>query len=109
MFSKVVVALALLGSASAKFYSNNTEHMTYAFRQFVAEHNRHYPTMKEELKAYNTFVENMKVVDERNAKEIAAGGSPVHGVTKFADMSQADFEARYLTSKPSMKSGKAKV
>ena len=36
------------------------------------------------------------MIDDRNSAEIAAGGSSIHGVTKFADLSQEDFESNYL-------------
>jgi C1A family cysteine protease len=49
-------------------------------------------------------VENLKVADQRNADEKKAGGSAVHGVTKFSDLSQVEFESGLLTSDPSMRS-----
>jgi len=45
----------------------------------------------------------LKVADHRNAAEIKAGGSAVHGVTKFSDLSQVEFETNYLLSDPTMR------
>jgi hypothetical protein len=38
----------------------------------------------------------MKIIDERNEAEVAAGGSGVHGITKFMDMSEEEFNTAYL-------------
>ena len=33
----------------------------------------------------------LKIIDERNALELARGGEEVHGITKFADWTQDEF------------------
>jgi len=73
------------------------------------EHNKNYDTMEEENRRFNIFLENLKVADNRNRDELKAGGSAVHGITKFSDLSQAEFESRYLTADISMKSSNAEV
>ena len=40
-------------------------------------------------------------MDTRNADEAAAGGTAVHGVTKFADLSESEFKTGYLGYKDS--------
>ena len=45
---------------------------------FKSEHGKTY-SADEESKRFGIFVENLKVADERNAKEAAAGGSAQHG------------------------------
>jgi len=60
--------------------------------------------MEEETKRFYIFIDNLKVADARNAAELKAGWSAVHGVTKFADLSQVEFETNYLLSDPSMRS-----
>eukprot|EP00457_Paulinella_chromatophora_P007489 gb/GEZN01007512.1/.p1 GENE.gb/GEZN01007512.1/~~gb/GEZN01007512.1/.p1 ORF type:complete len:349 (-),score=40.02 gb/GEZN01007512.1/:483-1391(-) len=53
--------------------------------------------MDELQKRFGAFREFLKLADERNAKNKATGGSDdVHGVTKFADLSQEEFRSSYL-------------
>ena len=100
MFRPVILALALFGSSSASMYSNNTEHMQYAFEAFKNEHGKTYASSSEEASRFAVFTENMKIVDERNAAEKAMGGSATHGITKFSDLTQDEFSERFLTSVP---------
>jgi C1A family cysteine protease len=60
--------------------------------------------MEEETRRFDIFVENLRVVDHRNALEIRNKGTPVHGITKFSDISQAEFESKFLTADPSLRS-----
>lgn len=46
----------------------------------------------------------MKKIDARNEREISKGGSAVHGITKFIDMSSAEFKSKILGADPSLKS-----
>jgi len=70
---------------------------------FKNEYNRKYTTMEEEAQRFGFFLENLKNADIRNENERKAGGTALHGITKFSDVSQAEFAARYLTADPSMK------
>ena len=45
------------------------------------------------------------MADQRNALEIQNGGSAVHGITKFSDLDQVEFERTMLKSDISMKKG----
>lgn len=47
------------------------------------------------MQHYNHFKAFLKAADERNLKEKASGGSVIHGITKYADVSPDDF-ARLL-------------
>lgn len=49
------------------------------------------------------------MADKRNIEERLAGGSAVHGVTRFSDLTQEEFEANYLKSDISLKLNDAKV
>ncbi len=49
----------------------------------------------EEESRFAIFVDNLAVIDARNAAE----GSDIHGITKFSDLTQEEFASRYLLSK----------
>lgn len=51
----------------------------------------------------------MKLVDERNEAEVANNGFAIHDVTKFADLSQAEFKARYTNYIPPTAASKMKA
>lgn len=104
----VVFALALL-DCSASLYSNNTDHMEFAWNQFKADYNKRYASPAEDASRFAVFVQNMAVADARNLAEQAAGGSAVHGITKFSDLSQDEFASRYLTSIPPAAKAKKNV
>jgi C1A family cysteine protease len=70
---------------------------------FKREYNKKYGTMEEEMSRFSHFITNLKIADHRNLQEKLAGGSAVHGITKFSDMSQEEFQARYLRAEPGMK------
>lgn len=60
--------------------------------------------MDVENRKFSTFLENLKTVDLRNELEQKNGGSAVHGITKFSDLSQDEFAAHYLTADEKLKS-----
>ena len=55
-----------------------------------------YTTKKEEKDRFEQFLKFLSKVDERNEKELDAGGSAVHGVTIFSDMSSKEFKETLL-------------
>jgi hypothetical protein len=103
MIYPVVVALAIAATASAKLYVSDHTQQKYMWETFKKEHGRNYATMEEETQRFGFFMENMKVADLRNEKEAKNGGTAIHGVTRFSDLSQAEFESRYLTADVRMK------
>ena len=89
-----VLAVAAIAAVSFFAMSEMSYDETDAlFENFVQEYKRSYFSQDE----YNLRKENfrafLKLVDERNAVDTAE-----HGITKFADWSQAEFEA-ILTAK----------
>jgi C1A family cysteine protease len=111
MIYTTVAALSIFASSvvAATTYSSNPENLKFMWEAFKRDFNKKYDTMNEEASRYEVFMENLKVIDARNALEKAAGGSAVHGITQFSDISQEEFSSRYLLSKPSMKSKNTKV
>jgi hypothetical protein len=59
--------------------------------------------MVEEENRFLIFAENLKVAEARNTLERQSGGTAEHGVTKFSDMTQTEFEANFLTANPTMR------
>ncbi len=109
MIYHTVLAAALVATASARLSSEDASAQKTLWESFKTEHKRSYATMEEENHRFNTFLENLKVADLRNEREKKAGGSAVHGITQFSDMSQAEFESTMLTADASMKSTTAQV
>lgn len=109
MIYQIVVAIALAASASAKLFPDDPTHQKYLWESFKREFKREYSTMEEETHRFALFLENLKQADYRNMLEQRAGGSAVHGVTSFSDLSQSEFESRYLTADVSKKTADAEV
>eukprot|EP01035_Chromulina_nebulosa_P018338 gene18338-24029_t len=109
MIYQTVVLLAILASASAKLFPEKHSHQKYLWESFKRDFGKTYETMEEEVQRFNHFLENLKIADLRNEAEIRAGGSAVHGITKFSDLSQSEFESRYLKADPTQKSKDAQV
>jgi C1A family cysteine protease len=95
--NKVVLALALFGSASATLYTPAVASQKYLFQQFVAEHGKAYGSPAEEAHRFAVFVANLKLADERNAAET---GSATHGITKFMDETPEEFRMSHLNYVP---------
>lgn len=103
MIYQTVVALAVIAGASAKLFPQDHTQQKYMWDSFKAEHGRSYATMEEESQRFGYFLENLKMADQRNEAEMKNKGSAIHGITKFSDMSQAEFESKMLTADVSMK------
>ena len=61
------------------------------FRNFVDSYGKTYKTDEYTTKL-GIFKDFLELCDARNMAEAAAGGEGIHGVTKFADQSQKEFE-----------------
>ena len=97
MIYQTVVLSTFIAATSARFFTNETDSLIDMWNTFKREHKKDYD-VAEEGKRFNIFVENLKIVDERNAAET---GSALHGITKFSDLSQEEFRQRYLGARPS--------
>jgi Pyruvate/2-oxoacid:ferredoxin oxidoreductase delta subunit len=87
----------LFGVASASQLSASEEADFAKFQSWVQEHQKEYSTVEEFAKRFGAFREFLKLADERNAANMAAGGEDnVHGVTIFADLTQQEFRDTYL-------------
>jgi ribosomal 30S subunit maturation factor RimM len=88
--------LSSVAVASATDYSNApVENLRLLFEQFKQRFGKVYREGEHEHRFLN-FVNFLKEVDKRNAMERMAGGTAVHDISKFADLSQEEFASRYL-------------
>lgn len=93
-----VVAAAAWSTVSGQV--NDTEHHLL-FRKFTTDHKKSYSSQEEYDLRFRVFQSTLQHIQERNSAEIAAGGSAVHGINKFADRSTeemfpAEFDIRSL-------------
>jgi len=65
------------------------------FVRFVHQYKREYTSVREVNAKFDIFRDNMKVAAERQKRNPLAR----HGVTKFSDITQEEFERTYLVSK----------
>lgn len=87
-----------------RYSDSNSSELKQLFKQFMADYKRSYG-VAEEMNRFISFVQNMKVIDARNAAEKKAGGSAVHRITKFSDMTEEEFAAQFLTLDATKKLG----
>jgi cathepsin F len=80
------MALALINVAAPAML-NHAEH----WRSFKSTYNKEY-TVEEEATRFDIFMANLRIIEEENR----AQGAEVKGITKFADLTAAEFKARYL-------------
>jgi len=97
----VVLAVVLAAVASAHVYSDNVEFQMFQFKNYVRTWSKKYASVEEEKLRFHHFVNNLKLIDARNALERASNGTAVHGMTQFTDLSEEEFFARFLTTDPS--------
>jgi len=88
-----LLALAFFAGSDALFYSDDESVIKYHWEEFKREHSRFFDDESEEARRREIFVSNLKLIDERNARE---RGSATHGITKFADMSPSEFKESFL-------------
>jgi C1A family cysteine protease len=102
MFSKIVLALALFAApASATFYTSNEQSQKYLWAEFKAEYGKTYSSAEEEELRFNVFVDNLHLIDRRNAEDTAS-----HGITKFSDLTPNEFKSRYTNYVPKDREGR---
>jgi C1A family cysteine protease len=98
MIYATLVLATVIASASAGIFPEDPKEQKALWDSFKANFRKGYETMDEEHKRFGHFLENLRSVDRRNTLEARNGGSAVHGVTVLSDLSQAEFEAHFLTA-----------
>lgn len=101
MFAAVTVAA--LASVNAKMFTANESAQKYMWNEFKREHAKEY-SASEDVTRFAHFIENLKLIDERNAEDGA-----IHGINKFSDMSREEFKSKMLTGKQNVNRSSMKV
>jgi len=102
MDRRTIIVGALCASFAAgavtSLGASNPETVKELFDNFKSEHRVSYSTMDEEMHRFSIFVKHLALIDSRNADEHARsdGNGAVHGITRFADLTQQEFEDMYL-------------
>ena len=87
---------AMLKDGTLKYGSLSKSEINDLFVDFKTTYHKKYIDVDEETQAINWFQGFLNRVDSRNEKELAKGGTAVHGLTKFADMSYESFKQNML-------------
>lgn len=95
MNKALITTLVLLGVASVYLYSlENQTSEVYSFEQFKGDFGKRYFKEGEEQYRKNIFLRNLIKIQEHNANP---ANTYTMGVNQFSDLTQAEFEAIYLT------------
>lgn len=103
IYQVAVVVGVLLAVSQARLFPEDPKQQKALWESFKTQFQRQYTTMEEETHRFAMFLENLKMADRRNDQETKEGGSAIHGITIFSDLSQAEFESRYLTADESLR------
>lgn len=93
IYSRSVTAIMGISLLSSVATSAVSDPQTL-FAAFKEKFNRKYSSEEEEILRFKNFVDNLKIIEKRNAAE---KGSATHGVTRFSDLSEKEFANTYLT------------
>ena len=71
------------------------------FKQYKTNFSRSYETDDEESIRYTNFKNFLTIIDKRNEDEFIYGsGKSLHGITKFADLTEDEFKKGFLGYRP---------
>jgi len=90
------LTVAAFAAANAAHFTQDATAQKYMWEQFKQEHTKSYSATEEPMR-FQAFLDNLKLIDERNAAE---NGSAIHGITKFSDMTPQEFSGKMLNSRP---------
>lgn len=71
------------------------------FQQFITKYSKQYENKQEFDRRFKIFSQSLKRIEKNNAEHVQVyNGEAIYGVTKFSDMTPAEFKTMYLTAKP---------
>jgi C1A family cysteine protease len=83
-------------NAETELYESEA-HMKALFTRFQTKFSKSYSTSHEKAKRFGVFKDNVQIAYEMNRKAAEAGKNVQYGVTKFSDLTPAEFKETYLT------------
>jgi Papain family cysteine protease/Cathepsin propeptide inhibitor domain (I29) len=86
--------------AKLPYQKLSDEEVAVVFDDFKRRFNREYESPKEEHIRFKQFLKSLRMADDRNEKERAAGGTAIHGVTKFSDYSEDEMKQLFMGFTP---------
>ena len=90
MTNKIILALLLAPEkVAAGFFTANKHAQRSLWSSFKQDFLRTYEP-NEDATRFGIFVDNLKIIDARNAADTAT-----HGITKFADLTASEFKGRH--------------
>ena len=97
MILPLIVTLTLL-LRTVSLYITDIDEQHRLFGEFKTRFGKSYTPAEEPVKL-STFLENLKLADARNQAEQKIGGSAIHGITQFSDLTLTEFRETYLKLK----------
>lgn len=92
--------LQMVKEGKMQYTTLTEEEITDLFDDFKEKFSKEYETTKEEKERYEHFQKFLSKIDDRNLKEAKNGGTAVHGLTIFSDLSISEFKNVYLGYTP---------
>ena len=96
MICQVAVVLLILLALTTALYTNDPDEQKRLFHEFKSKHGKSYASIEEENVKFGVFLKKLELIDARNEEERKKGGSAVHGITKFSDLTEEEFKQKYL-------------
>ena len=94
MNKQYLLTILLAAVATWALFNHHSAQQPYSFEQFKADYQKNYYRSGEEEYRKTIFLRNLVRIAEHNAK---ADKTYEMGVTQFADLTDAEFQAIYLT------------
>lgn len=79
-----------------KYTSLLDDEQLLLFNEFKGNFTRQYKSNSDENARFQNFKKFLALVDNRNDIEKSTGGTAVHGITKFSDLTEDEFKSKYL-------------
>ena len=103
---ETVKRLQMAKEGRVSFGSLSEDDQVTLFQDFQDTFKKAYDTKKEQKSRMKNFQAFLARVDERNADEKKAGGSAIHGLTIFSDLTTEEFQENFMGYIPPKSSAK---
>ena len=86
IYQATILALVVGAASSTRFVSQEAAER-FQWEQFKSEYNKVYKGEEDNVR-FGYFKENLRIAAIRQEEDAKAGGTSIHGVTQFSDLSQ---------------------